>query len=71
MVVGIISLIKPSQQQQNIAALSITPYDGYDNTTKMNDIALISVRLSHVFFSVQYPLVDFRFLVMRDCKVWL
>ena len=61
MVVGIISLIKPSQQQQNISALSITPYDGFDNTTEMNDIALISVRLSHVFLVYSIPLLIFEF----------
>ena len=59
MVVGITALNVPSQQQQIIPAFSITPCDGYDSVSKMNDIALISVRLSQ-FFVLHSPCLDFK-----------
>ena len=56
---GITALNAPSQQQQIIPAFSITPYDGYDSTSKMNDIALISVRLQ-ILFALHSPSLDFK-----------
>jgi len=42
-VVGVISLITPSSEQQIIQVSSIVIHDKYDSVTKMNDIALISL----------------------------
>lgn len=41
--VGVTSFITPTSEQQNIPVLSIVPHADYDSSTKLNDIALISV----------------------------
>ncbi|KAI9556820.1 hypothetical protein GHT06_016611 [Daphnia sinensis] len=61
-VVGIVSVIQPSAQQQTIAVSSISINDQYDPLTKMNDIALISLSRPVVFGTavqaIRYDEVD-------------
>nr|CAH0105871.1 unnamed protein product [Daphnia galeata] len=61
-VVGIVSLITPSTQQQTIQVSSIVIHDNYDSVTKMNDIALISLIRPVVYGSavqaIRYDEVD-------------
>ncbi|XP_057373732.1 chymotrypsin-1-like [Daphnia carinata] len=61
-VVGIVSFVQPSAQQQVIAVSSISINDDYDPLTKMNDIALISLNRPVVFGTavqaIRYDEVD-------------
>ncbi|XP_046440127.1 trypsin-1-like [Daphnia pulex] len=61
-VVGIVSFISPSAQQQTIAVSSVVTHPQYDNVTKLNDIALISLNRPILFGSavqeIRYDEVD-------------
>lgn len=61
-VVGIVSFVQPSAQQQIIAVSSISINDQYDPLTKMNDIALLSLSRPVVFGTavqaIRYDEVD-------------
>jgi secreted trypsin-like serine protease len=69
-VVGIISLVTPSSEQQTIQVSSIIIHDKYDSATKLNDIALISVRPSNFNHILLHLNVAFNFLAYPTGSLW-
>lgn len=47
--VGLISLISPDPNEQNLGVLKIIIHPSYQYQDKVNDIALLRVRLHHKF----------------------